>query len=61
MNFSRICVQMHVFSLNFVCKYMHIYLLLTTSCFETINKFNMIIYSCYTFQKNSSQHNRVIL
>ena len=47
---SCVCRCMYMYLVyNFVSKYIHIYLLFTTSCFKTINKFNMVIYGCYTY------------
>ena len=46
---------------KYLPKYMHIYLLMTSPCVETINIFYIIHYiSCTYFRTNSRPHNRVI-
>ena len=47
---------------KYVPKYMHIYLLMTSPCVETINIFYIIHYISYTyFRTNSRPHNRLIV
>ena len=46
---------------KYLPRYMHIYLLMTSPCVETINIFYIIHYiSCTYFRTNSRPHNRVI-